>query len=357
MRKRSRSSRAVIVVALGAFLGYLAWLKLQPSEVPEWIAASNGRIEATEIDVAAKTAGRVEEITVNDGDFVDAGQVLARLDTETLDAQRREAAANLKRARIGVETAEHQVRQQEAQKEAADALVEQRKAELDSADKSFTRAEELVRKNAASVQQLDNATATLASAKAALAAAEAEVAAAEAAISTAQSGVVSARAEVEAAEATLERIDASIADTSLRAPRAGRVQYRVVQPGEIVGAGSAILNLVDLKDVYMTFFLPTEAAGKVAVDSEVRLVLDAAPQFVVPASVSYVADVAQFTPKTVETAEERQKLTFRVKARVRPELLQEYIRYVKTGLPGMAYVKLDPRQDWPDGLEVKLPDG
>ena len=104
-------------------------------------------------------------------------------------------------------------------------------------------------------------------------------------------------------------------------------------------------------DVDMTFFLPTAQAGRVAIGSDVRIVLDAAPQYVIPAKVSFVADVAQFTPKTVETALEREKLMFRIRAQISPELLRKHIRYVKTGLPGMAYVKLDPAAEWPASLQ------
>jgi HlyD family secretion protein len=86
--------------------------------------------------------------------------------------------------------------------------------------------------------------------------------------------------------------------------------------------------------------------------SEVRLVLDALPQVVIPANVSFVADVAQFTPKTVETAKEREKLMFRVKARIAPELLREHLTRVKTGLPGMAYVRLNSQAQWPEKLAV-----
>lgn len=125
--------------------------------------------------------------------------------------------------------------------------------------------------------------------------------------------------------------------------------------GEVLPAGGRVLNLVDLADVYMTFFLPTEAAGRVALGAEVRLVLDAAPQYVIPAEASFVSDVAQFTPKTVQTQEERLKLMFRVRASISPELLQEHIRQVKTGLPGMAYVRLNPEAEWPDELQIRLP--
>jgi len=191
---------------------------------------------------------------------------------------------------------------------------------------------------------------------AAVNAARAQLAATEAGISAAQAQVVDAEAAVDAARAAIESISADINDAVLTAPRAGRVQYRVAQPGEVLPSGGRVLNLVDVGDVYMTFFLPTAQAGRVAMGTEVRIVLDAVPQYVIPAKVSFVADVAQFTPKTVETEEERQKLMFRVKAQISPELLRQYIQYVKTGLPGVAYVKLDPEAEWPAQLrEVVSP--
>jgi len=133
------------------------------------------------------------------------------------------------------------------------------------------------------------------------------------------------------------------------------VQYKVAQLGEVVGAGGRVLSLVDLSDVYMTFFLPTAAAGKVALGSEVRLVLDAAPQYVIPAKASFIADVAQFTPKTVETTSEREKLMFRIRAQIPVELLKKHITQVKTGLPGVAWVRLDATKPWPARLQIKLP--
>ena len=189
---------------------------------------------------------------------------------------------------------------------------------------------------------------------AAVAAGRAQVAAAEAAIGNARSQVVAARSAVDAAQATIERIQADIDDSVLRSPRDGRVQYRIAQPGEVLAAGGRVLNLIDLGDVYMTFFLPTAQAGRVGFGSEARLVLDAVPNRVIPARISFVADVAQFTPKTVETAEERQKLMFRIKAQIDPELLRKHLQQVKTGLPGMAYVRLDPAAEWPPELAVKL---
>ena len=114
--------------------------------------------------------------------------------------------------------------------------------------------------------------------------------------------MLEAQSSIEAAKATVQRIQADINDSDLKAPRDGRIQYRVAQPLEVVKAGGRVLNMIDLSDVYMTFFLPTKEAGRVPLGSEVRIVLDAAPELVIPAKVTFVADVAQFTPKTVETA-------------------------------------------------------
>lgn len=319
------------------------------------IARGNGRIEATEIDVAAKLAGRIKAILVEEGDFVTAGQVVAQVDTEVLQAQLRQAEAQWRQAQNAVATARSRLAQRESEKAAAQALVLQREAEVNAARKRSGRTSVLAREGGVSRQEADDDQARVQSYEAAVSAARAQVSASEAAISTARSEVLGAESAVEAAMATCERIKADISDSDLRAPRDGRVQYRVAQPGEVVGAGGRVLNLVDLSDVYMTFFLPTTAAGRVPLGCEVRLVLDAAPQYVIPAQVTFVADVAQFTPKTVETAVEREKLMFRIKAHVPPDLLRAHIMQVKTGLPGMAYVRLDSKVPWPDNLQVRLP--
>ncbi len=343
------------MVALAAGVAFLAWQYFKPKGLPDTFASGNGRIQATEIDVATKTPGRIKGILVREGDFVRSGQILANMDTDVLRAQRREAEAQLQRALISIETAESRVRQRRAEKGAAMAVVAQRKAELDAARKRFARTQELASKGVVPVQTLDDDRATFESAKAALSAAEAQSAAADAAIGAARSEVVGARSQVEAERATIQRIQSDIDDSELRSPVDGRVQYRVAEPGEVLPAGGRVLNLVDLSDVYMTFFLATEQAGRVGLGTDVRVVLDAAPQYVIPAKVSFVADVAQFTPKTVETAEERQKLMFRVKAKIAPELLRQHLHQVKTGLPGMAYVRLNPQAEWPADLQIRVP--
>ncbi len=344
---------AGLLAALAAG-GYYAWQQSRDGALPEGIASGNGRIEAVEIDVSAKSPGRIKEILVDEGDLVKAGEVLARMDMAQLEAQRRQAVAQLQRTKISVDTANTLIVQREAERKAAAAVVAQREAELDAAQRTLARSEQLAANNTISQQVLDNDRAAERSAAAAVAAAEAQLAASDAAINAAEALVVDAEASVDSAQAAIESIDAEIDDATLRSPRDGRVQYRVAEPGEVLGSGGRVLNLVDLGDVYMTFFLPTAQAGRVAIGTEVRLVLDAAPQYVIPAKATFVADVAQFTPKTVETEEERQKLMFRIKAQISPELLRKYIQQVKTGLPGVAYIKLDPRVEWPPALRGTL---
>ncbi|MCJ9712565.1 HlyD family efflux transporter periplasmic adaptor subunit, partial [Bordetella hinzii] len=274
---------------------------------------------------------------------------------DTLNAQREEARAQHQQAINAAASARAQIALRQSDKIAAQAVVVQRESELDAARRRLARSQTLSKEGASSIQELDDDRARVKSAEAAVAAARAQVTAAEAAIQAAQAEEVGARSAIAAAEATIARVQADIVDSELRAPRDGRVQYRVAQPGEVLGAGGKVLNLVDLSDVYMTFFLPEQAAGRVALGTEVHIVLDAAPQYVIPASVSYVASTAQFTPKTVETASERQKLMFRVKAQISPELLQRHLTQVKTGLPGVAWIKLDPDAEWPADLAVKVP--
>lgn len=341
---RGGIAAAVIAVAL------IVWSFVKPSGLPEGIASGNGRLEAVEIDIAAKSPGRIRDIVADEGQFVKAGAVVAHMDTDVLRAQLSEAEAMRAQALNAVEIAASQVVQRQSERASAQATVRQREAELNAARKRFARSETLAREGATPVQERDDNQASVEGAGATLEAARAQLAAVDAAIAAARSQVIGARSNVDAARATIERIKADIRDSDLRAPRDGRIQYRVAQPGEVVAGGGRVLNLVDLSDVSMTFFLPETVAGRVRLGSEVRVVLDAFPDYAIPAEVSFVADVAQFTPKTVETASERQKLMFRVKARIAPALLRRHMTLVKTGLPGMAYLRVDPKAEWPEAL-------
>ncbi len=342
-------------VALIAAGGYYYWTELRDEGLGEDFASGNGRIEATEIDIATKLPGRVDAVLVDEGEFVTVGQPLARMQIQVLEAQRDEAIAQHQQALNAVLSAEAQVALRQSDHLAAQAVVTQRESELDAAQRRLARSETLSREGAASAQELDDDRARVNSARAAVAAANAQVDAAQSAITAARAQVTGARSAVTAAEATITRIDADITDSQLVAPRAGRVQFRIAQPGEVLPSGGRVLNLVDLSDVHMTFFLPAEQAGRVALGSEARIILDAAPELVIPARISFVASTAQFTPKTVETASERQKLMFRVKAQIDRDLLQRHLEQVKTGVPGETWVKLDPDAEWPAELAIRVP--
>src|SRR5262245_153363 len=289
--KKKRWMWIAAALVLGVVV-ILAWRRYGADREPASIASGNGRIEATEIDVATKRAGRLKEVLVQEGDFVTVGQVLARMDTEVLDAQLREAKAQVQEMRSTAATARSQltqreaekasaqaaISQREAEKAAAQAVVGQREAELNVAKKRSARSSTLAAEGAMTQLEADDdlagvqsGSAAVASARAQVAAAAAAITAAHAQVANADAAIVAARAQIagaesniEAAQASVQRIQADITDSALTAPRDGRVQYRVANPGEVLGAGGRVLNMVDLSDVYMTFFLPTAAAGRVA---------------------------------------------------------------------------------------------
>jgi HlyD family secretion protein len=319
----------LVVAAVLAAFGYQWWLQQQASVLPPGIAAANGRIEVERVEVAAKYAGRIAMITVDEGDPVEKGQVIATIDPAERLAELTAAKAAVRQAEAGIGRAQ--------------AEVEIRAAELDLAEVELKRAVELERGRNVSAAEVDRRRAQRDVARAMLGAARAAVGDAEAAR--------------QVAAARVAQIEAVIADLTLTAPVAGRIEYRLVQPGEIVASGGRVATILDLSDAVMTIFVPTHEAGRIALGSEARIVLDAAPEYVIPARVSFVAAEAQFTPKTVETADERAKLMYRVSLRVDPALLGANQPYVKAGLTGMGYVKLDPDAAWPVAIaEPRLPD-
>ena len=301
--------------------------RLRGQDMPEGIVKTNGRIEATQVDVAAKYPGRLATLTVDEGDEVTAGQVVATISSPETEAQLRAAQAQLLKAKQALA--------------AAVASIAQRKSELDFSRGDYQRAKTLVERGNISVQTVDQRRNRLDQADAAYVSANAERDEAESAIRSAQADV--------------ERLQAVLADLVLLSPRTGRVQYRLARAGEVIAAGQRVLTILDLKDVYMTIYLPANDAGKLTLGDEARTILDPIPEYVLPNTISFVATEAQFTPKSVETAEEREKLMFRVKLQADPAVLNKFHRFVKTGVRGLAFVRTDPKIPWPDELKVKLP--
>ncbi len=301
--------------------------RLTGKTMPEGIVKTNGRIEATQVDVAAKYPGRLTDITVEEGSEVKAGQVVGRISSPEYEAQLRAAQSNVERAK-------------QAMAEAV-SLIDQRNATLAAAKSDFERGQELIGKQIITQQTFDQRQRNYEASQASVQGAIAQRDQADAAIKSAQ--------------AEVERIESVLHDLVLVSPRTGRVQYQLARNGEVVAAGGKVLTILDLQDVYMTIFLPAATAGRLEIGSEARIVLDPVPQYVIPASVSFVAADAQFTPKTVETAEEREKLMFRVKLKLDAEVLKTYSRRVKTGVRGLGIVRTNATTAWPDDLQVKLP--
>lgn len=164
--------------------------------------------------------------------------------------------------------------------------------------------------------------------------------------------MISADATINAAIAQMETIKVNIEDSKLYSPIKGRVLYKIAQNGEVVASGGKVLVVLDLMNTYMNIFLPTSQAGLVNIDSEARIVLDAVPNVAIPAHVTFVSPLAQFTPKEIETQAEREKLMFRVKVRIDATVLEKYFKEIKTGLPGIAYIKYDKNTPWPESLST-----
>ncbi|WP_154716845.1 HlyD family secretion protein [Sterolibacterium denitrificans] len=343
------------ILLLGIVLAWFYWQHRQDDGQPEAFASGNGRLEARQIDIASKFAGRLEAVHVEEGDRVSAGQVLAELDVAALQAALHEARAQLRRAEQARGTAEAMLAQRHQAEQTAQAYVEQRESEVEFAGKQLQRTQELLDKGFNTRQQLDLDQTRKQGSLALLGAAQSQVAESQAGVAAARSQVTEAQAAIEVARAAIQRLQTELDDTVLKAPRDARVQYRLAEPGEILPAGGKVLTLLDLAYVTMNIYLPENIAGQIAIGSEARLVLDAAPDYVLPARVAHVAAKAQFTPKSVETASERQKLVLQVKLQLDPQLLKTYEAQVKSGLPGQATVRLDPTVPWPAGLAVKLP--
>jgi HlyD family secretion protein len=310
-----RQASVLLLLALGSGCG--------GDEVPEGFARGAGRLEADEIQIATKHPGRVAEVRVDEGDRVEAGQVLARMDTGTLEAE-------LARARAGVAEARQR-------RSAAAAVVAQRQSECALAEKDLDRAVRLHDEAVVSEKTVDEERTRVETAEAACDAARAKLEDAEAAIDSARAS---------------ERVVAEdLDDATLVAPRAGVIQYRLAEPGEVLAAGGRVLTLLDLSEVTLTVFLPTAEAGRVRVGAEARVVLDARPELPIPARVSFVAQEAQFTPKQVETEHERQKLAFRVEVRV----TDPRGAALNPGTPAVAWIRLDDTASWPEALSLPSP--
>ena len=311
---------AILLIALLLGAGGFGYWRSTQDRLPEGLGMGNGRLESTEVQIAAKIPGRLAEVRVDEGDKVLKGQLLARMDTRTLEAQRAQAEAEVLRAKENFA--------------AAEANVQLRQSEQLLANQELKRTQELYKRGFAS-GQIDRPAASPPEHRQ------------RRRDSPPRPRSMRSKATIGAAQAQVAQLTSEIDDSSLRAPIDGMIQLRLAEPGEVLGAGGRVLLLIDPNDQYMNLYLPASVTGRLTVGSDARILLDALPQQPLPAKISFVAAKSQFTPKEVETRDERQKLVFRVKLRLtQPSAVPQ----AKPGMPGAGYVRTADI-DWPANLQ------
>jgi HlyD family secretion protein len=400
---------ALILAVAVAFAVYMNY-KRTADTTPEGFASSNGRLQLQNIDVASLRAGRVSQVLVHEGDLVEKGTPLVTLSSEELDTQLQGAEAAKSQAEAAKSQAEGRKSQAQAAKaraegavtramgtekraeggyartqggvNQADAVIAAKKAQLQIALDNLNNTKALRKDDLVSIAELQQreqayqaakaevlaaqaakaqaaaggteAQAGIAEAQSGIAEAKAAVAEAQAGIEQAQAGINQAQAGINQAQSQINRVKSIQSDMYVRAPQAGRVEYRIVEVGNVIAPGSKVVTLVDPNDVYLEIFLPTDSSNQVQIGSPARIVLDGI-KAVLPAKVSFVANQSQFTPKSVETKNEREKMMYRVKLSLDPQVASRYQTLLKGGMTAQGYVQLDPSKAWSKDLEVKMP--
>ena len=388
--RRRRLAIAAVVVVLGLG-GFAVWrFVLAPSALPPGVLAVSGRIEGDDSAVAAKTSGRIREISVREGDRVEAGQVIAVLDDEQIRAREQQAMAAVRQAEARVRLAQHQIAVLDEQlqqsrlgvgqaRSDAEGRVNEAEGKLAAADAQLAQAEaayaqakwdreamtrlfqkELVAEQeaqraqrneeaqaavvAAQRRQVEAARGALTAAKANLvnpAIRSSQVVAVQGQILQAQADIAAAQAEAERSRAQLDEARANRADLRVIAPFNGTVATRTAEPGEVVMAGTAIITLVNLAEVYLRAFVPEGQIGRVRVGQPARVYLDSAPAEPIDAYVLRVDPQASFTPENTYFREDRVKQVVGVKLR-----LKSAVGFAKPGMPADGEILVDGG-DWP----------
>jgi membrane fusion protein YbhG len=389
---RARRRRLVIAAALVlGVAGAAVWrLVLAPPAVPAGVIAVSGRIEGDDSAVAAKTTGRIRELRVREGDRVEAGQVIAVLDDEQVRAREQQADAMVRQAEARVRLSQHQIavlneqlRQSEFGVDQARADAQGRvneaegrlaaaEAQLAQAEASYNQAKwdreafarlfqkELVAEQearraqateeaqaavvTASRRQVEAARGSLTAARANLvnpAIRSSQVAAVQGQILQARADIAAAQAEAERARAQLQEARANRQDLNVIAPFQGTVATRTAEPGEVVMAGTPVITLVNLGEVYLRAFVPEGDIGRVRVGQPARVYLDSAPAKPLDAHVMRVDPQASFTPENTYFREDRVKQVVGVKLRLRAA-----DGFAKPGMPADGEILVDGDQ-WP----------
>lgn len=292
---------------------------------PDNVLRVSGFVEATEIQVAAEVAGRIEQLAVAEGDRVAAGALVAQLDTrdaalqiERLRAERQAAQAQLRLLQAG--TRDEDVRQAEAQVRVAEADAGTAAAEVRAADIDLERFESLLAANAGSRKQRDDARARAEVARQRQRTAAERVDAARTLVARVKAGarpeeLDAARARVAAVDAQVAILEKSVADARIVSPAAGVVTQKLVDAGELVVRGAPLVVVTDLDHAWANLFVPEPMVPRILLGHSAVVHTDAGGEGI-PGTVTFISTRAEFTPRNVQTAEERSKLVYRIKVSV-----------------------------------------
>ena len=302
--------------------------------LPDGLIQANGRIEGDTISVASKSPGRLRAVFAREGDQVTKGQVVAQLDDEQIQAkvaQVRQAVTSaesqLAAARLALETARKEVPLSLAAATAAVARATANQAKAEAAEQQASRDaqrfQNLAEKGSVGRQRAEQAELAFATARSDREAAGTAVTEAQQQLSLAQLGwdrIRSKEREVEALNAQVGQARASLVDAesvlndlTIRSPIAGVVTSKIREVGEVVSAGAPLYDVVDLDALYVKVYVPENQIGKIRLHTPAQIFTDAYPDQAIPATTRYISSRAEFTPKEVQTADERVKLVFALK--------------------------------------------
>lgn len=331
---------AVVVTALAGVLAYRVKRGEAKKHEP---SGGSATVEGVQTVIAPKTSGRLIELSVEAGDAVKRGQVVGRLDCADQEASRVAALARIRAAEVSVGVAEAAVQSASAGVSVASAQVGSARAqeralavERDTETRDLERAAMLKRSDSISGAELDHTESRLRVTQQQTELAAANIGVAKRSAAASSSGVRTARAQVEAARAAVDtaksdliRAEITVADCALVAPRDGVVAERLLEPGAVVGPGTLVLRVVDTSTVKAIFFVPDAELGRVTIGAAADLRVDAFPTRAFRGTVRRVATEAEFTPRNVQTREDRDRLVYAVEVRIpNPEGV------LRAGMPG-----------------------
>lgn len=273
------------------------------------IITGNGRVEAREVAVSAKFGGKIVELKVNEGDYVKKDQLLAVIDSRALEAD--------------IEAQKAKSNEILKQISAVDAEIKAANSDITFYTKELNRTKTLIKQNFASQLELDKNNNALDKTKAKL--------------NSLIANKNSLQASYESLLATIKAQEINLSDMKIYSPINGVVLYKLVENGEMISNGSRMFIMYNPDDLYMTIYMPSENAGQVKLGEKATVKLDAYKNKTFPATITFIADNAEFTPKEVETQKERQKLVFRVKLTFDDNSNRE----AKPGMPGDGYIEIE----------------